>query len=276
MSQSDKTLLPPAETITIDGNLKDWSDSLRYFNEEKKWNYTIANDAKFVYLAIRFNDRTEQQRVLMAGLTWGINVKGKKKAAYTLTFPSRDPESGPPAMPAGEQASQPGEQPNEDTREEQHKAYLTKLQKIKVTGFKEIDYDYLSIQNTYGFRAALDYDADGNMVYEAAIPVKFFDAADIVKGVWAFNIKINGFTRPSNGEGGPGGGGRGGMRGGGMGGGGGRGGMGGGGGRGGGMGGGGGRPGRGGAGEGGAIDRTALSKSEDFWSKYQLYQPKSN
>ena len=146
---------------------------------------------------------------------------------------------------------------------------------MKVTGFKDIDYDIITTTNSYGFKAALDYDTEGNIVYEAAIPLKFFDAADIAKGEWAFNFKVNGITRPSGangdgdrpeggmsggrgGRGGMGGGGRGGMGGGGMAGGGGRGG------RGGGM----GRGGRAAGGE--AIDRSSLSKSEDFWAKFYL------
>ena len=82
----DEHLFKPTGVITVDGNLRDWGDSLRYYNEEKKLYYTIANDGQFLYLAMRFNDRSEQERILWAGLTWGINPKGKKKETYSLTF----------------------------------------------------------------------------------------------------------------------------------------------------------------------------------------------
>jgi len=271
--QPNDHLLKPAGAVTIDGNLKDWGDSLRYYNEEKKLYYTVANDGQYLYLAMRFNDRTEQERILWAGLTWGINPKGKKKETYSLTFPASDPASTP-ALGDRIHASdeQGGQKPNEVDREEIRKAHLTKLRNMKVTGFKDIDYDIITTTNSYGFKAALDYDTDGNMVYEAAIPLKFFDATDIDKGEWAFNFKVNGITRPSGtnggtdrpeggmggGRGGMGGGGRGGMGGGGMAGGGGRGGRGGGMGRGSNMGG------------GQAVDRSSLSKSEDFWTKFYL------
>jgi len=269
----DEHLFKPTGTVTIDGNLKDWGDSLRYYNEEKRLYYTVANDGQYLYLAMRFNDHSEQERILWAGLTWGINPKGKKKETYSLTFPATDPASTP-ALGAhlhegDEQASQ---KPTEVNHEEIRKAHLTKLRNMKVTGFKDIDYDIITTTNSYGFKAALDYDAEGNMVYEAAIALKFFDAADIAKGEWAFNFKVNGITRPSGsnsdgdrpeggrsgGRGGMGGGGRGGMGGGGMA--------------------GGGRGGRGGGGmsrggnSGGAqvADRSSLSKSEDFWEKFYL------
>lgn len=259
-------LFNPTAAVTIDGSLKDWGDSLRYYNQEKKLYYTLANDKDYLYLAIRFNDRTEQERILMAGLTWGINPKGKKKDVYSLTFPAVDPKSVPTFTPGQNDVNAP----HEIDREEMRKAHLTKLRNMKVTGFKEVEYEIVTTTNSYGFKAALDYDADGNMVYEAAIPLKFFDAADIAKGEWAFNLKVNGITRPQGGNGGDrpaggpggggmGGGGRGGMGGGGMAGGGGRGGRGGGG------------MGRGGRSEGGeSTDRNALSKSEDFWEKFYL------
>ncbi|MDT3402961.1 hypothetical protein [Mucilaginibacter terrae] len=239
-----------------------------YYNEEKKLYYTLANDAQNIYVAIRLNDRSEQERVLMAGLTLGINSKGKKKDSYKVTFPVANPQDMADMMAARRNTTEkPDEQPID--REEMRKARLTKLRNIKVEGFKDIDYDILTTTNSYGFKAAIDYDADGNLVYEAAIPLKFFDATDAAKNEWAFNFKVNGITRPQ-GEGQQGGG----MGHGGMGGGGsmGRGGMSGG------MGGGGGRGGRGGGmgpsggmqGGNSGFDRSALSKSEDFWEKFHL------
>ncbi len=85
--QHDSKLAPAPGKIIIDGNINDWGDSLRYYNPDKKLNYTLANDNQNLYLAIRFNDRTEQERIMRAGLTWSVNPKGKKKDAYSLTFP---------------------------------------------------------------------------------------------------------------------------------------------------------------------------------------------
>jgi hypothetical protein len=263
--KANEHLFKPAGAVTIDGNLKDWGDSLRYYNEEKKLYYTVANDGQYLYLAMRFNDHSEQERILFAGLTWGINPKGKKKETYSLTFPATDANSAPAfaGRKLEDAANQVSGKATEAYLEEMRTARLTKLRSMKVTGFKDIDYDVITTTNSYGFKAALDYDAEGNMVYEAAIPLKFFDAADIAKGEWAFNFKVNGITRPAGGnsggdrpEGGMGGGGRGSMGGGGMAGGGGRGGSG---------------MGRGSNVGGGQVaDRSSLSKSEDFWEKFYL------
>ncbi|QKJ31585.1 hypothetical protein HQ865_18050 [Mucilaginibacter mali] len=258
-------LQPPPADVKVDGDLKEWADSLRYFNEEKKLNYTLANDKDNLYIAFRLNDRTEQARVLGAGLTVSIDTKGKKKASYSLTFPMA--EAG--EKPNMQMMRKPGEENvTQEDRDALMRARLTKLREIKVVGFKDIEGDVITTTNTYGIKAAINYDANGYLVYEASVPLKFFGEYKADKDQWAFNFKINGLSKPENGGGQRGGSpGMGGM-GGGMGGGGMRGGgMGGGRRGGGGMRGGGGAP---GGGESAAADRTELFKSVDFWEKFYL------
>lgn len=257
-------LQPPPANTKIDGDLKEWGDSLRYYNEEKKLNYTLANDNDNLYMAIRINDHSEQMRVINAGLTLSINTKGKKKEMYSVTFPVADGSAAPMlAKPNADQITA-------EDRDELMRARLTKLRNIKVTGFPDIEGENITTSNTYGIKTALNYDDNGYLVYEAAIPLKFFHADAPDKSEWAFNIRINGLAKPEgrvNAEGeGRMGGGRGGM-------GGGRGGMGGGGGRGG-MG-GGGRGGMrgGGMGQGGNSaggDRSEMTKPVDFWEKFYV------
>lgn len=255
----NKLLLPPSN-IAIDGELKDWGDSLRYYNKDKQLNYALANDQDNLYMAMRINDRSEQIRVLRAGLTLGIDIRGKKKETFTMTFPVGD--QSPESMAETAQDLQGGTTDvKQQDREELMKAKLTKLRAIKVTGFKDIESETMTTSNTYGFKVAIDYDKDGNLVYEAAIPLKFFHADDLSKNEWAFNFKINGITRPGQDKdsgdhegmtrGGVGGSGGGGGRGGRMGGG-----------RGGHMG--------DGGGNSAPIDRSELSKSVDFWEKFYL------
>jgi hypothetical protein len=264
------TLAPPPTDIKIDGSLQEWGDSLRYYNEEKKLNFTLANDKDNIYIALRLNDRSEQTRLLNGGLTISIDTKGKKKEAFVLTYPVPDPNTDGKMGPAMAMRKPTGEVTQAD-RDALVRERLTKLHNIKVTGFKDIEGDMITTTNTYGIKAAVDYDANGYLVYEACIPLKFFGDFKADKDMWAFNFKINGVPKPAEriGEsGGPAaaGGGRGG---GGMGGGAGMGGggmRGGGGGRRGGGGAGGGKP----SGENTADDRSELFKSIDFWEKFYL------
>jgi len=258
VKNSQNTLQSPPNTINIDGDLKDWGDSLRYFNEEKKLNYALANDKTTLYAAIRITDKIDQLRTLNAGITLSIDPKGKKKESFSVTFPLAEPGTKPDFGKRPDDNTEITQQDRDDLARER----ITKLRDIKVVGFKDIEGDMITTSNTYGIKAAIDYDADGNLVYEMAIPLQFFHADGTTKTEWAFNFKINGIQRPK-GEGMEGGDHPGGsMSGGGRGG------------RGGGMGGGsrGGRGGRGGgmsrAGSEGSP--TEMSKSTDFWEKFYL------
>jgi hypothetical protein len=261
--QNQNLLLPPANLV-IDGSLSDWGDSLRYHNQEKNIKYTLANDKENLYAAIRISDRLEQARVLNAGITISIDTHGKKKETFSMTFPLRYPGSPPAAFTS---FKDDGGEITKEEREELTRERITTLRSIKMTGFKDIENEMITTSNTYGIKAAVDYDADGNLIYEAAIPLKFFHADDIAKNEWAFNFKINGLQKPDHSaqNGDTQGGGRGGMGGGGRGGtGGGRGGTG-----------GGGRGGRGmgrGGNNSGSADRSEIFKSIDFWDKFYLGQ----
>ncbi|HEY0245020.1 MAG TPA: hypothetical protein VGC01_05615 [Mucilaginibacter sp.] len=248
----------PPSAITVDADLKDWGDSLQYYNAENNVRYTIANDKENLYFAVRIDDRVEAARILKAGLTLGVDPKGKKKSSYSITFPLNAQVGN---MPATAQQESYNDITQAD-RDELSREKVTTLRGIKVEGFKDIEGEMITTSNTYGIKTDINYDAKGNLVLEAAIALKLFHTDEHAKTEWTFDVKINGVNRPSEltssaNAGGSGmGGGRGGMGGGGMGGG--RGGM------------GGGRGGRGGGGvsrQGATTpggDSGLLSKSVDF------------
>jgi YD repeat-containing protein len=249
-----KLKIPPAH-ITIDGDIKEWGDSLTFYSPEERLNYMISNNKDTIYLAVKIFEKSEIARVLNAGLTFSIDPKGKKKQTFSVTFPL-NMQSGAPML-----FKHPGADEDavtQEDRDELMRDRITSLRGIKVVGFKDIEDEMITTSNTYGFQTAINYDDAGNLICEAAIPLKFFHADDAVKNQWAFNIKINGIQRPApsaDANGDSGGGGRhGGGGGGGM---------------------GGGRHGGGGGGKrggGGANSDTGgeMSKTVDFWGKFSL------
>ncbi len=256
-AQSDKiaTLQPPPSKIIVDGDIKEWGDSLRYYNSEKKLNYAIANTKDTLYMAIRISDRSEQKRVLGAGLTFSMDPKGKKKETFSITFPL-NLNGNTPLAGLKEKDEAPGDITKQD-RDDLMRERITTLRGIKAVGFKDVEDEMMTTSNTYGFQTAVNYDENGYLVCEAAIPMSFFHIADPAKSEWAFNFRINGMEHKPRAEAGEAGEGNRGANG-----------MGSGGGR------SGGRGGRGGgshnsmASDGEGHD--ALFKTEDFWEKFYL------
>lgn len=177
--------LPTA--IKVDGDVTEWGDSLRYYNAETKLNYALSNDKDNIYIAIRINNAVQQKKVLASGITLTFDPKGKKKSTFTVTFPIAQTNGA-----VG--ANGPGSPANQD---EALAVSLTKLRQIKVTGFPDIESDVMSTSNTYGFRVVMKYDnKDGNLFYEAAVPLKFFGSFNAEKDAWSFNLKVNGMPEP--------------------------------------------------------------------------------
>lgn len=234
-SKSLKNLKKSAQNIVVDGNIKDWGDSLSYYNADKKLHYGLAENQENLYFAIRIENRGQQEQAMRNGITLSFNPEGKKKETYSLTFPSPDrDENSMFIMPKADHAITEQQLKQEDI-DERRKADLLKLRDIQVKGFTDVETDHITTANTYGIKTVLQFDDSGALVYQAAIPIKMLHS-DLNSKPWLFDIKINSFTAStgshdglkSPGEnGGMGGMGRGGMGGGGgMRGGGGRGGMG--------------------------------------------------
>jgi len=250
----------PVKQISIDGNIKDWGDSLHYYNAESNVRYGFAADKDNLFFAVRIDDRSEAIRILKAGLTLSFDPKGKKKGAYSITFPLNTMTTAPDLKIQPDNFTEI----TQADRDELAREIITSLRGIKVEGFKDIEGDMITTSNSYGIKTVIAYDEKGNLICEAAIALKLLHLDDHSKADWLYDVKINGITHPTEKHEGAGPGGQPGMNGGGsgMGGmGGGRGGMGG---------------GRGGMGGGRGGEHTqmqpatpggALSKSVEFSGK---------
>lgn len=266
--------------LKIDGKLSEWNDSFQAYNKSTKLYYTLSNDDKCIYLAIKSVDAINNTKIIAGGITLAINTAGKKKEkeAYNLTFPViARPARGQQGQrggggfggggfggPGGPFGGQQGGVVDSAAILAAHTQTITASKEIKIYGFKGIQDSIISIYNEYGIKAAIGYDAKGNYTYELAIPLKYLDiSVDNPKEI-AYNIKVNGLQinfRPGGGDGGGARGGGGGGFGGGPGGGGGFGGGGGG---------GFGGPGGGGFGGGGNTSFQEMISPSDFWGKYTL------
>ncbi|MEO8885656.1 MAG: hypothetical protein ABI367_06300 [Mucilaginibacter sp.] len=285
-----------AQPIKVDGNLKEWNDSFQAYNKQTKLFYTISNDDKMLYLVVRSTDMQTSNKIGAGGISFIINTDGKKKDkdAFKITYPviartagggfggfggpggARGGGGAPGGFGGGRPDGARGfnATPDSATLAARHKTVIDGAKEIKIFGFKDITDSLVSIYNEYGIKAALGYDAAGNYGYELAIPLKLLNISTENNKGFAYDIKVNGITRPDFGQrdGNPGGGGPGG---GGPGGGGPGGGGPGGGGPGGGFGGGpgGGGPGGGFGGPGGGGMPAGLNDmfaATDFWGKYIL------
>jgi hypothetical protein len=77
------------------------------------------------------------------------------------------------------------------------KQILSKIKDIKVTGFKEIIDGGISLQNTYGIRAAASFDKNNNLVQEIIIPLNLLNLSIAEGGEVTYSIRVNGLQVPA-------------------------------------------------------------------------------
>ncbi|WP_183574683.1 hypothetical protein HDF18_01025 [Mucilaginibacter sp. X5P1] len=241
-------------TVKIDGKLTEWGTTLQAYNKTVKLWYTIANDDKNIYLAIKSTDMDNNNKILAGGISFILNTAGKKKDknAFNITYPMVSHTGG--GGRGGRSRKGFGQQDTPDTASiiAQQKQTLATAKELSALGFKDITDTVISIYNEYSIKAVANIDDKEIFVYELSIPLKLLDIAPGDQKEIAYDIKVNGLQLGSNSISIGGGGTRI---------------SGGGGGFGGGFGGGGGGPTFGG---GKSLDVSDMMSPTDFWGKYTL------
>lgn len=252
-SVQEKSVWAPAN-VKVDAKLDEWDNSLEANNKTVDISYTMANDDKNLYLAMKSNDQGVASKIVGGGITITINTADKKKEdnACQLHYPVVNRSSMRSSFRRGGNNGGAQEQPDSATIANMRAQLLASAKEITVKGFKNITDSVISIYNEYSIKVAIGYDQNGALIYELAVPLSQLGISPGKTKQIAYNIKVNGvnFTRnrerESNGGGNYGGfGGRGGNRGFG----------------------GGGRGGRGGF---SGMDFQSMLSDTDFWGKYTL------
>lgn len=183
----------PAD-VNVDGRLTEWGDSLALYDIKTKLNYTIANNDTDLYIIAYVTDPKLRRKIMAAGITVSVNPEGKKHKTFSFTYP----------VPDGKAIFKP--HAGDDDGEDVQKPSLLQSTTIKVAGFKEVESDVITTNNTYGFKAAVRFDDKHNLVYETAIPIKMLNIKPGKNDELEINVQVNGIERPAKGEGAEGGG----------------------------------------------------------------------
>ncbi len=265
--QANSVLSP--DKIKIDGKLTEWSD-FQAFNKTTLLNYTLSNDDKNLYLAIKSIDPSNNSKIMMGGISFIVNTDGKKKEkdGFIVTYPVIDqaamraqggqrgqgnaagggrPQAGAPGGQFGQGQQSLTPKQRDSMTLVRNTQQLASVKEIKVIGFKDIPDSLISIYNEFGVKAVASFDASGAFQYELAIPLKSLGLSADKPKEFAYSIKVNGRQLGGGGFGGGQGAGGGGA---------------------GGPGGGGDRQGGGGGFGGG--NNLAMFTPTDFWGKYIL------
>jgi len=169
-----------ADSIKIDGNLTDWGNKTFYTFKNQDFSYSIANDANYLYIAIRISNNVQQLKAIYNGISITTNSEAKEKTGPTVTFPIPD-VAALRAMNSKEKY---------EKAENNREAGLNLTRAILIKGFATIIDGRISLENNYGIKASAKIDStDDALNYEAAISLKQLNINSDTP--FALNLRIN-------------------------------------------------------------------------------------
>jgi len=192
------------DKFKIDGKATEWNNQFQAYNRATNIYYTLANDDKYLYLAVQATDPGIINKILGGGATFSINKAGKKdlKDAMCITYPMLK-DSGKMVKLSVNFGAMPKIIPGSHISEMQADSFMNinntliakKLKMIMVTGIKGID-TLISMYNADGIKAAGAFDNKMAYTYELAIGLKQLGLSTTDDVKFAYNIKLPGMYDP--------------------------------------------------------------------------------
>lgn len=184
--------------IRIDGKLSEWENTFAAENKRTSLYYTLANDEKNIYLAVKSANEAAVAKIMLGGISFTINTKGKKKDenSFTITYPLI-PRNAARMGGQNRQRGSSGENNQSQAQKDstslvQKRTQLAGIREIKALGFAAIPDSLISIYNEYGIKAVGKIADDGAYGYELAIPLGVLGISSTSVKEFAYRIRLNG------------------------------------------------------------------------------------
>ncbi|TAN11840.1 MAG: hypothetical protein EPN37_16545 [Chitinophagaceae bacterium] len=187
---NNEIIFKKTSEMAVSNNFRNFPDSLMQYNKDAGLSWLIANDPGNLYVFLKVSDKRVQHKILMGGITIGLNTRGKKKTKSSVTFPVIDQEAFMAQMNALRNSSSTLAA---NEFENMQRERISEFNDIKVSGLKKIDNGDIPLSNQYGIEAKIFYDSAGDLIDEVKLPFQYTDLSASLKNDIAVQVKINGF-----------------------------------------------------------------------------------
>jgi len=153
--------------LTIDGSDKDWIKPLPYSIKSEKLNYSVTNDDQNLYILVETKNPQEQQKIIQGGMTVWINTKADKSEAGAVGI-------GYPLDTRVDHDRQIMQEAQPDRYKNNKPVTLEDKKDYALYGFTKDSagtYGYADDSNPQGIKMRLDFSNEGDLIYEAAVPL---------------------------------------------------------------------------------------------------------
>ncbi len=182
-----------SKEIVVDGNDREWTKPLNFYDDKSGLLFAICNDQHNVYFAFTVNDEMKMRKLMSAG--WSIELSSKEKERKfnaMLTFPAVK-LSGIGKRPGSEFEKKVPGNPFID-------AYRLQIQSVAVKGFLTNQTE-VNLNDKNGIDIAIGADSSRFIVYEIAISLKELMTGSSVQldELITLNVSVNAMDRPTAG-----------------------------------------------------------------------------
>ncbi len=174
------------QTVKVDGDANEWSNTFKAYNANTSLFYTLANDKKNVYLVIKAENYNIIEKIVGGGITFTVkNVKGETKT-FSITYPIIEGKARSSVLlPLRDTTVKSLALLNQDIKA------ITK--EISLTGLNLKD-SLLSIYNEYGSAAASGFNNKRSYIYELSLPLEVIKDSISDKRDFAYKVELNGIN----------------------------------------------------------------------------------
>lgn len=185
-------------SIVIDGNPADWDQPFPYFDSKSKLQYSVVNDAKYIYISVKTNDEKAQMKIMRAGMDVSLDVSGKKKELATIHCPLKTNSKLDVTNDPGEIDQQVIEKPDVKKMKVD---WSESNKEVHTQGLKNVLGDFSAMDSAdHGIQVAINWERDNTMTYELKVPFSAFfkdaiTASDTLKPI-TITVKVNAMDLP--------------------------------------------------------------------------------
>lgn len=175
--------------VLVDGNMNEWPNPLRFYDNKSKINYSITNDRNKLYVCLKISDELTQLRIMEGGMEFSIDTTDKKSYPVNVIYPQ------------GSSASNPFDPKQHKMIIERYdvamakQLFLNQIKEIRLKGFKYPVTGNITSNNTFGISVSVNWDKSGIMVYEAVFPFSAFYRDELIPSdtnkIISFKFLIN-------------------------------------------------------------------------------------
>lgn len=185
-----------SKEIVIDGNDREWTKPLNFYDDKTGLLFAICNDKNNLYFAFTCSDELKMRKLMSAG--WSVELSSKeknKKFNSTLIFPAVKMEGM-----GRKRSDYPFEK--KVAGNPFITAYQSQLKTISAKGFQS-NKSELQVNDRNGIDIVVGADSTQNIVYEIAIPLNelmvenSFQPDELI----TLNVTVNALVRSSAGGG---------------------------------------------------------------------------